>query len=170
MSLNTVDSIEAFVSDVSNGRWDVLLPQVAQLKLPRKKLEDLYEQVGGAHSRGRAGRRVVCCAGLDHWGVRTLRWLDGLCDRAQARCARCCVVGAAAGNTWIVGPPMVFSTPSPQLRAASVSPPPRQVVLEMIELREVDTARALLRQSQVLSRMKVDDPERWGRLEGLCGK
>ena len=40
----------------------------------------------------------------------------------------------------------------------------------MIELREVDTARALLRQSQVLSRMKVDDPERWGRLEGLCGK
>eukprot|EP00877_Chromochloris_zofingiensis_P003278 jgi/Chrzof1/12951/Cz07g13200.t1 len=88
VSLNTVDSVETFVSDITNGRWDVLLPQVAQLKLPRAKLENLYEQV----------------------------------------------------------------------------------VLEMVELREVDTARAMLRQTQVFQRMKADDPERHARLEQLCGR
>ncbi|KAF5840849.1 WD40-repeat-containing domain protein [Dunaliella salina] len=88
ISLNTVDSLENFVSDIQQGRWDVVLPQVAQLKLPRTKLEDLYEQV----------------------------------------------------------------------------------VLEMIELRESDTARAMLRQTQVFQRMKLEDPERYMRLEHLCSR
>ena len=44
-ALNTVDSVEGFVADVRNGRWDLVLPQVATMRLPKRKLEDLYEQV-----------------------------------------------------------------------------------------------------------------------------
>ncbi|KAI3739320.1 hypothetical protein L2E82_29723 [Cichorium intybus] len=32
------------IANNNSGRWDAILPQVAQLRLPRKKLEDLYEQ------------------------------------------------------------------------------------------------------------------------------
>lgn len=38
----------------------------------------------------------------------------------------------------------------------------------MIELREIDTARAMLKQTQVFTRMKAEDPERCNRLESLC--
>jgi WD40 repeat-containing protein SMU1 len=44
------------------------------------------------------------------------------------------------------------------------------VVFELIELRETDTARAMLRQTQVFARMKLDDAERYLRLEHLCNR
>ncbi|KAI9239861.1 hypothetical protein MVEG_05303 [Podila verticillata NRRL 6337] len=45
VALNTVDSVEAFSSEILQGNWDNVLRMVSQLKIPEKKLMDLYEQI-----------------------------------------------------------------------------------------------------------------------------
>lgn len=42
--------------------------------------------------------------------------------------------------------------------------------MELIELREVDTARALLRNAAVFSVMRKEEPDRYLRMEHLCQK
>ena len=44
-TMNTVESVDSFISDINNGRWDSVLGQVLTLSLPQVKLVNLYEQV-----------------------------------------------------------------------------------------------------------------------------
>jgi WD40 repeat-containing protein SMU1 len=40
-----VDSIDSFTEDVTSGHWDVVLKTVSNLRIPQKKLLELYEQI-----------------------------------------------------------------------------------------------------------------------------
>jgi hypothetical protein len=60
VSLNAVDDVDAFLSDVAAGRWDAVLPQVAHLRLPTAKLFNLYEQVR-SHPPQHARARFMTC-------------------------------------------------------------------------------------------------------------
>ncbi|KAJ1947797.1 hypothetical protein GGF37_000174 [Kickxella alabastrina] len=45
VKLNTVDSIDAFKSDIIKGHWDAVLTNVEHANIPQDKLIDLYEHI-----------------------------------------------------------------------------------------------------------------------------
>ncbi|KAG9296856.1 hypothetical protein G9A89_006811 [Geosiphon pyriformis] len=45
IALNTVDSVESFTEEIIQGHWDTVLRTVSNLKIPQRKLLDLYEQI-----------------------------------------------------------------------------------------------------------------------------
>ena len=52
VTLNTVDNMEAFLSDIQKGHWDSVMAQVSSLKLPREKMVRLRVPQSSC-SRGR---------------------------------------------------------------------------------------------------------------------
>ncbi|KAI8638486.1 WD40-repeat-containing domain protein [Parasitella parasitica] len=45
VKINTLESKETFIKEIREGKWDIVLRRTADLRIPPRKLMDLYEQV-----------------------------------------------------------------------------------------------------------------------------
>ncbi|OBZ87860.1 WD40 repeat-containing protein SMU1 [Choanephora cucurbitarum] len=45
VKINTLDNRDAFIKEIKQGEWDVVLKRVFDLRIPARKLMDLYEQI-----------------------------------------------------------------------------------------------------------------------------
>ncbi|KAI8072192.1 WD40 repeat-containing protein SMU1-like protein [Gilbertella persicaria] len=45
IKINTLENKEAFIQEIKRGAWDIVLKRVADLRIPPRKLMDLYEQI-----------------------------------------------------------------------------------------------------------------------------
>lgn len=88
ITMNTIDNLEVFNSDILNGHWDLVLKTIQPLKIHPNKLTDLYEQI----------------------------------------------------------------------------------IIELAELRELGSARLILRQTDSMNLLKTTNPDRYARLEGIVSK
>ena len=157
VSLNTVENLETFLADINSGRWDQVLPVVAQLKLQKSKVEELYEEVGTITSFCNKLASLDLTSSFMQRRDKREKKID---KGSQARSLHPSSNQAPRDSIPNAGMPRSEIKDSDYM----------QVVLEMIELRETDTARAMLRQTNVFQRMRQDDPDRLLRLERLCNQ
>ena len=45
VTVNTIENREAFIQDITEGKWDTVLKDIIHLNIAPRKLIDLYEQV-----------------------------------------------------------------------------------------------------------------------------
>lgn len=118
MALNTVESVEAFSSEILQGHWDNVLRIVSQLKIPEKKLMDLYEQVN----------------------MLLFKMLQRMISHESQH-------GAQLTPTYAI-----------------------QIVIELVELKEIGTARTLLRQTNPTQLLRDQFPDRYLHLEHVLSR
>ena len=151
MTLNTVESVEKFMADIQHGReslqrnergWHAVGGHAATAPVDPLLAHTCKGRTGGLHRARNA-----------HAGANPL---------ADACCAIPCLCFVCAGWESVLSVTNSLTLPTGKMIDLF-----EQIVLELAELREIDTARALLRAAPALQSMRREHPERFLFLEHL---